>query len=60
MTEPKTLKARADIEGGEWTLPKGTFLEGTKTEDGTWKVWKKGDYHSFICGVPEQLIYVFP
>lgn len=58
--KPKTLKAKDDIEGGEWTLPKGCFLEGKETGKGIWRVWRKGNHDSFISGVPARLLYVFP
>lgn len=54
------LVAKEDIEGQEWTFPKGKRLRGFKDyRDGDWCVYEPGDYYnSRIFGVPESLLTV--
>lgn len=54
------LVAKEDIEGQEWTFPKGKRLRGFKDyRDGDWCVYAPGDYYnSLIFGVPESLLTV--
>ena len=54
------LVAKEDIEGAEWTFPKGKRLRGFRDGlDGTWWVYEPGDYYnSRICGVPESLLTI--
>lgn len=52
--------AKEDIEGGEWTFPKGKRLRGFKDlHDGDWCVYAPGQYmESRIFGVPENLLEI--
>lgn len=54
------LVAKEDIEGQEWTFPKGKRLRGFKDyRDGDWCVYAPCDYYnSRIFGVPESLLTV--
>lgn len=54
------LVANEDIEGQEWTFPKGKRLRGFKDyRDGDWCVYEPGDYYnSRIFGVPESLLTI--
>ena len=49
------LIAKKDIEGGEWTFPRGKRLRGFKDyRDNDWRVWPFGQEDAFICCVPES------
>ena len=49
------LIAKKDIEGGEWTFPRGKRLRGFKDyRDNDWRVWPFGQENAFICCVPES------
>jgi hypothetical protein len=52
--------AKEDIEGGEWTFPKGKRLRGFKDlRDGDWCVYAPGQYmESRLFGVPENLLEI--
>lgn len=50
------LRVRKEIEGAEWSFPKGKLLHGTKDRDGTWRVWPPGQDFAFICGVPSRYV----
>lgn len=54
------LVAKEDIEGQEWTFPKGKKLRGFKDyRTGDWCVYQAGDYYnSRIFGVPESLLII--
>jgi hypothetical protein len=54
------LIAKEDIEGCEWTFPKGKRLRGFKDlRDGDWCVYAPGQYmESRIFGVPETLLEI--
>ena len=52
--------AKDDIDGVEWTFPKGKRLRGFKDHrDGNWCVYAPGQYmESKIVGVPETLLEI--
>jgi hypothetical protein len=52
--------AKDDIDGVEWTFPKGKRLRGFKDHrDGTWCVCAPGQYmENKIVGVPETLLEI--
>jgi hypothetical protein len=54
------LIAKEDIEGCEWTFPKGARLRGFKDlRDGDWCVYAPAQYmESRIFGVPETLLEI--
>jgi hypothetical protein len=49
------LIAKKDIEGAEWTFPRGKRLRGFKDyRDNDWRVWPYEQEDAFICCVPES------
>ena len=49
------LIAKKDIEGADWTFPRGKRLRGFKDyQDNDWRVWPFGQEDAFICCVPES------
>ena len=50
------LVTRRPIWGPRWHFPVGKKLAGTRSPDGTWRVWPHGQEDAFLVGVPRWYV----